>query len=329
MLGFKIAIQMTVLLLFVLDSFTFAQTRLERPGVLPLEQTAGQVARESIPHVPHKTESASQFTPDQLKNLMRPSVTLSGTWFGEADGTKFSDYESKISIPTYPFFGPPPPILSAGFAFSTIEAPQTLDLPSELYETTFGVAWIRRINDRWMIRTMLGVANATDGENVSSDAWQFRGGAFGVLEANSQWSWAFGAIALGRNDIPVVPAIGAIYKPNDSLKFNLFFPRPRASLLLTDSLQRQHWAYFGGGLGGGTWAYQNSFGVDDQVTYRDWQVFLGWESTPRPMEGLPVTKGRKIGAELGYSFARKFEFELDREAVDIGDALYFRLSLGF
>ncbi len=321
---FQCTIQMTGLLLLLLGSPANAQSPLESQRKIPLEVMPAPTAPTT-----QRPERPSQFSPEQLKDLMRPSIKLNGRWFGEAGGIKFSDYESKISFPTYPFFGPPPPVLSAGFGFSKVQAPQSLDLPSELYESTLGVAWMRRINERWMIRSMLGVANASDGENVSSDAWQFRGGAFGILEANEQWSWTFGAIALGRNDIPVVPAIGAIYKPSDSLKFNLFFPRPSASLLFKEAHRRQHWAYLGGGLGGGTWAYQNNSGVDDQVTYRDWQLFLGWESTPQPLEGLPVTKGRKIGAEMGYSFGRKFEFELNRNDVDIGDALYFQLSLGF
>ena len=119
----------------------------------------------------------------------------------------------------------------------------------------------------------------------------------------------FGRTLPGRNDIPVVPAIGLIYQPNPNVRYDLMFPRPRASFLLTDDGRRQNWGYIGGGLNGGTWAYQQDSGLNDQLTYRAWQLVLGWESTPMMQPGMPFALGRKFGAEFGYAFGRQFEFE--------------------
>ena len=92
---------------------------------------------------------------------------------------------------------------------------------------------------------------------------------------------------------------------------------------------RQQWVYFGGGFSGGTWAYQRANGVNDQITFRDWRLVFGWESTPRSEPGMPFGRGRKVNLELGYVFAREFEFTSGvadvklREAILLGGGFYF------
>jgi hypothetical protein len=275
------------------------------------------------------SQTDDRFSPAKLKELMRPTFDFGAEWYGESDDVELATYKTKVKIPTYPIFGPPPPFLSAGFGYTDLNAPSVFDLPSELYEYSVGLAWMRRRNERWMFRSMIGVANATDGNNNTSDAWQFRGGVFAMYSPSEQWTWTFGAIALGRNDIPVVPAIGLIYQPNPTLRFDLAFPRPRASFLLTDNGQRQHWGYIGAGLNGGTWAYQRNSGTNDQLTYRAWQLVLGWESKPRPEPGMPFTRGRKFGAEIGYAFAREFEFETEVADIQLGDTIILRATMSF
>ncbi len=271
----------------------------------------------------------SGMTPERLRQLMRPSFRLGAQWLSEADDVELSSYDARVTMPLYPIFGPPPPMVSLGFEFTDLNAPASYDLPGELYETSIGLSWMRRRNDRWSFRWMLGVANATDGDNHSSDAWQFRGGGFALYQPNERWTWTFGAIALGRNDIPVVPAIGFIYQPNPCLRFDASFPRPRASLLLADDGTRQQWGYIGAGMEGGTWGYRQVDGVNDQLTYRDWRFVLGWESTPRREAGMPIALGRTISAEVGYAFGRRFEFERGRSDLEIQDAVLIRIGTRF
>ncbi|PAY19452.1 hypothetical protein CKO51_11360 [Rhodopirellula sp. SM50] len=296
------------------------------------QQASRSVAAEPVAHASALTTASPQpagMTPERLRQLMRPSVRLGYQWLAEADEVELSSYDARVTMPLYPIFGPPPPMFSLGFEYTDLKAPAVFDLPGDLYETSIGLSWSRRRNDRWSFRWMLGVANATDGDNHSSDAWQFRGGGFALYQPNERWTWTFGAIALGRNDIPVVPAIGFIYQPNPSLRFDASFPRPRASLLLADDGIRQQWGYVGAGLEGGTWGYQWNDGVDDQLTYRDWRLVLGWESTPRRQPGMPFALGRKISAEVGYAFGRRFEFERGRSDLEIQDAMLIRVGTRF
>lgn len=264
------------------------------------------------------------FSPEMIRRLMRPNFDLGVEWQAETDGLGMITYDAGMTLPTYPIFGPPPPLLNVGFRWTDLDAPLTLGLPSELYETEFGVAWMRRVNDRWMTRVMAGASYATDGHNQSRDAWQFRGGAFALFQQNPRWTWAFGAIALGRNDLPVLPAVGLIYQPNPALRFDLMMPRPRIAMLLRDNGPRQQWVYLGAGLRGTTWGIERSDGADDQLTYGDVRVTLGWESTPAPIPGMPFTPGRKLGVEFGYAFSRDFEFENAAAKIRLDASLLLR-----
>ena len=281
---------------------------------------------QDLPPVTPREASPSRM---DFAALMRPTVSLAAESQAEASGVSLASYDLKTLVPTYPIFGPPPPFITAGFSYTDIDSPDAFGLPGDLYDYSLGLSWMRRVNRRWMCRFMFSAAMATDGNNVSSDAWQFRGGLFATHRPNDEWTWILGALALGRNDIPVVPAVGAIWQPSRAVRFDLTFPRPRASFLLVENGLRQQWGYLGAGLDGGTWAYERPDGIDDQLTYRDWRMVLGWESTPPLQPGQQFTRGRKFGAEIGYVFAREFEFESGLPDVDVDNTLVFRASMRF
>ena len=274
-------------------------------------------------------EAPLDFPPSNWKELMKPNFSLTAEVQGKANDIGLASYGAGVKLPTYPLFGPPPPLVNLGFGFTTIDGPIAAELPAELFETEVGLAWMRRFNERWMLRLMAGTSFATDGHNNSSDSWQFRGGVFGIYQRNPRWTWAFGAIALGRNDLPIVPAVGVIYQPHESLRLDLMMPRPRISCLLVDHGPRQQWGYIGAALNGTTWGVRRPDLTQDQLTYGDFRVVLGWESTPRPQAGMPFTRGRKVGVELGYVFSRDFEWESDGSTVSLDNALMLRGSVSF
>lgn len=45
--------------------------------------------------------------------------------------------------------------------------------------------------------------------------------------------------------------------------------------------------------------------------------------------GMPFTRGRKLGVEVGYVFAREFEFETGRPDIKLDDTLMLRVSASF
>lgn len=261
--------------------------------------------------------------------LLRPTFSLAVERQAKVSDIEFASYDARVLVPTYPIFGPPPPLITAGFSYTDLNATDALELPADLYDVSLGFSWMRPVTERWMVQFMFSTAFATDGKNESSDAWQFRGGVFGMYRPSPEWTWTVGAIALGRKDIPVVPAVGAIWQPRPTLRFDLTLPKPRIAVRLIDNGARQQWGYLGGGFNGGTWAYETVGGIGDQLTYRDWRFVLGWESTPTPQNGLPFTRGRKLAVEVGYVFGRDFEFETGRPDIKLDDTVMLRVAASF
>jgi hypothetical protein len=264
-----------------------------------------------------------------LKSLLRPRVELFSEWEPESDGLAISSFDLSAKMPVYPFFGPPPPFINTGYSFTRIDASAELDLPESLHDFSIGLAWMRRINDRWIARFMLNGAFASDMDNTSSDGWQIRAGGFALFRPNERWSWAFGALATGRNDVPVIPAVGVIWEPSSEFKVNLMMPNPRVSFLLAESSTRQHWGYVGGGLSGGTWAYDRDSGLEERLTYREFRLVLGWESIPPRPPGTFRTTGTRLNTEVGYVFGREFEFDRVGADISLADALLLRTGISF
>ena len=104
---------------------------------------------------------------------------------------------------------------------------------------------------------------------------------------------------------------------------------PRVLLLLVDTGKRQHWGYFGGGISGGTWAYDRTSGLGDRLNYREWRLVLGWESMPPQPPGTFRPSRNRLNAEVGYVFGRKFEFESASPDISIDDALLLRAGISF
>jgi hypothetical protein len=273
--------------------------------------------------------AATDGPPMGIAAMMRPRFSFAAEWEPLVDGVAIGTTGGSVRVPTYPVFGPPPPFLTLGYDFTQLESPAAFDLPSNIHEFSLGLAWMRRINERWMLRFMLNGSFTTDLNNTGDEAWRLRGGGFAMYRPSDRWSFAVGAIATGRDDIPVLPAIGLIWKPSPRLTVNLMMPRPKISWRIAERANRQHWVYLGAAIDGGDWAYERASGVGDRLEYREWRAVLGWESMPPKPPGSFISLGTKLNAEVGYVFGREFEFRSATPSISIGDALLLRAGVGF
>jgi len=276
-------------------------------------------------------ESSDSPRTSGLPSSGRPKGIPIGLGYSRVEDSEvgLSIYDTNLKVPLLRFFGSPPPIVSFGFAYSDLSTPVSFELPSDFYETTVGLSWVRQVNERWTLRFMLGIGFATDTFNTSSDAWQFRGGVFGIYRSSERWTWTVGAIALGRRDLPVLPAIGAVYQPNPSTRYDLILPKPKANFLISDDGNRQQWFYLGGGLNGNSWGYEKPGQVADILTYSDVRVVAGWHSRPSAPPGVPFVVGRKYDIEIGYAFSRDLETDRGEVEVSLGDAVTLTVSTRF
>jgi len=275
------------------------------------------------------TQTGAQQGPDLNQRPFFPPLSMEAEWQGETDGVSYSSYDLGLGIPAFFVNTSPPPLLDFGFNYTNLETPDSFDLPSDLYDYSMGAIWIKPLNSRWSLFSMLTAGMLTDGHNTSSDAFQLRGGVFGIYSPNDKYTWRFGAVATGRNDIPVIPAVGVTYQPRDDLILDLTMPRPKISKLLLDNGTRQQWLYILAGLNGRTWAVERSGGVNDQLTYGDLQAGIGWESTPVRPRGAGFVPGRMMSVELGYVFSRELELERAATTTDLSDTWMLKAGWRF
>ncbi len=271
-----------------------------------------------------------QSSPDlDFKSLMKPRFSLQAEWEPEADDLAIASYDITATIPTYPIFGPPPPLISGGAGLTMLYAPARYNLPEDLFDFTLGAAWIRPVNERWTLRWMLQGALASDLKNTTIQAWQIRGGGFAMYSRREELQWAFGVMVTGRENIPVLPAAGVIWEPSPKVRWNLMLPNPRLMFLVAERGKQQDWLYFGGGFAGGTWAYEDTLGNDDRLTYSEWRITLGWEHSQKRTPGIFRPPGTSTVAELGYVLGREFEFDSARPNLFVGDTLLLRTGINF
>ncbi|MEC7695985.1 MAG: DUF6268 family outer membrane beta-barrel protein, partial [Planctomycetota bacterium] len=194
-----------------------------------------------------------QSSPDlDFKSLLRPRFSLRAEWEPEADDLAIASYDLSVTVPTYPIFGPPPPLISGGAGLTMLYAPARYNLPDDLFDFTLGAAWIRPLNERWTLRWMLQGALASDLKNTTSQALQIRGGGFAMYSRREELQWAFGVMVTGRENIPVLPAAGVIWDASPKMRWNLMLPNPRLMFLVSEREEKQNWLYLGGGFAGGT-----------------------------------------------------------------------------
>ncbi|MGB2500990.1 MAG: DUF6268 family outer membrane beta-barrel protein [Mariniblastus sp.] len=272
-------------------------------------------------------ESADPLNGPSQSHARRLPVGLKAEWIADSE-TGMASTELNVSLPLL-FVRTPPPIVKIGLNYTSLQTPESYGIPEDLFEYSVGIASVRRLNESWNVRTMLGVELATDNENRSSDAWRFRGGLFATYSKSENVSWTLGAIAMGRQDLPVIPVIGAVWQPNPSVRVDLVYPQPRVNRLLFDDGSRQQWVYLAGGTSGSTWGYQQFDTIDDQLTYSDLRLVLGLESRPAGASGQPFVRGKTMQLEMGYVFSRELEFEQETREESLGDALMINFSTRF
>ncbi|MEM7165152.1 MAG: DUF6268 family outer membrane beta-barrel protein [Planctomycetota bacterium] len=300
--------------------------------LLFLSPAAGQETRreEGSSRAPlAATSDHPETRPRGSLRSFRPRIELGNEWLSRASGVELHTVEAQAKLPLYPWFGPPPPAITFGFGYTDL-ASSHAELPSELYAYSTSLAWLRPIDDVWTLRLQAGVTLATDGDNLTSDAWQFRGSALAIYQRNPELQWVLGLVALPQRGIPVLPAVGVTWQPSPDLRVDLVMPRPRVTTLVAQTSHGQHWGFVGLELGGNTWGVERPNGADERLKYSDWRAVIGWEMKPHPPDvGPPAPGGFSAQLQLGYAFSRELEFDGRGEDRRLSDALLLSLRLSF
>ena len=213
-------------------------------------------------------------------------------------------------------------LVTPSFEVALIDADPTVDIPDRLYNTGVDFMWRKQFNDRWGTMIAVTPGYSSDFQN-SENAIRIRGRGLAT------WQWVperltllFGVVYLDRNDLPLLPGAGLIWTPTPDWRVDLLFPRPKLAYrceFVPGS--HENWVYLNGQLGGRTWSVERSDGSSDELTLRDYRLALGWE---RIVDG-----GGGLFAEIGLSFGRELEYEIDPLEMDFEDAVFLRGGVTF
>lgn len=228
------------------------------------------------------------------------------TWLAGGDFGMFS----LESFPSLDFGKDSALMLGSGFHF--LDGPNTPDMPPRLFD--FQIAYQARkvLSKRLMIDIRLGAGAFSDFEGSARKGIRFPSHFVSYFDHNDCVASVLGIDVLDRDDISALPVAGVVWRPHDDLVLECVFPRPR--IQLRTSADRA--MYFGGELGGGTWAIQRDDGTNDNTTYRDLRVTWGIANFDKGVNESTM--------EIGWAFDRSLQFRSGRGDTDFDGAFILR-----
>jgi hypothetical protein len=208
------------------------------------------------------------------------------------------------------------------FRADLLEAAAIFDVPDSLYETGVKVFWRRPISER--LGSMILITPSVRSDFQTSDN-AFRLFGLGLLT----WQWvpktlsvSGGAVFTGREDFPVLPAMGLLWTPSPRWRYDIQFPTPKISYRLAKSgCDHETWGYLGGVFGGNTWAVKRTGGVSDELTLSDLRLVFGLEHLQ--------PQNRSVFVEAGYVFNRSIEYTDTAFQQDLDAAMMLRMGVSF
>lgn len=233
-----------------------------------------------------------------------------------------------LNFPNFLYSGYPISI-SPGFIFHFWNGPSPpimVDLPSRMYSTYTRFDWNPMATPQFGAELSGSIGLYTDFDTVNHDSVRLIGKALLVYRLTPKFTLKGGIEYLDRVRIKLLPAGGVVWTPNDRVKFDIYFPRPKLAQYLITVGTTEVWWYLGGEYGYGSWTYErqevgkmgsNRFDINDL------RVFAGleWTNNATTLQGF---------TEFGYVFNREVIFaETPADNFDLDDSLMLRAGIAF
>jgi hypothetical protein len=195
-----------------------------------------------------------------------------------------------------------PLLITPGFDIHLLSGPTTTDLPAHLFDTYVTVRWLRRIPDsNILLNSSVSPGWFSDWESNETDALRVPGQSLIIYDWTPQTQVIVGLVYLNRVDLNFLPAGGIVYQPNNSVRIEAVFPRPKIAARIRQNRRFEDWLSIAGEFGGGQWAIERADGRDDILVNRDYRVVAGLER-----KNLVGMLGGRL--EVGYVFGRVYQY---------------------
>ncbi|MEX0611123.1 MAG: hypothetical protein WD229_03290, partial [Pirellulales bacterium] len=217
-------------------------------------------------------------------------------------------------------------IITPSYELHFLERPEGFDLPPRLHDLAIDFHVFRVFGNHWIADFALTPGLYGDDNSLdASDALRVNGRAVAVYAPTLDWKWVLGVTYVDGGWAKIVPIVGVVYEPNDDVKYELVFPRPRVAWRLPNSPvpgRDEYWFYVLGEFGNSIWAFQQTDGTPDVLASRDFRFILGLERK--------IVGGISYKAEIGYVFNRDIKVaSVSGDDIGLDDTFLMRAGVAY
>ncbi|KAF0220300.1 MAG: hypothetical protein FD174_1380 [Geobacteraceae bacterium] len=209
--------------------------------------------------------------------------------------------------------------LSTDFAYSfrKLDAPDSARLPEELHTLSLNLGGNYQLNNKTTLTFLAEPSLNGDFKEIGTDDIRTQLGIMGRYGMSQKLILLAGVIyRQGYKYIPVLPVIGAIYRPDEQWTLSLAAPRPGVAYSPSQTSRY----YIGGEFAGTEYQLHDASLGAKIISYRDFRALAGAEYV--------LFSSIKVNIAGGYAFDRKFVFyDGSRDDVDIDDGPFARLGV--
>ncbi len=238
-------------------------------------------------------------------------LSLSAAWLGDGHNPAdlgITEIETSLTVALPAPIREWPLLITPGYNLYLLSDPGgTHDLPPQLHTLYVDFTWAPQFYQHHRLLLTVAPSLFTDFDAQFSEAFRLTGKALYVWDAvPDKLQFVAGVLYLNRDNIRLLPAGGAIWKPTPNLNFDLIFPKPKVAVRVNVGAGYEDWVFVTAEFGGNTWAIVRDSGLPDKVTWIDYRLMTGYE---RRLEG-----GAGYRLEAGFVFGRQLTY-----ATGVGD----------
>jgi hypothetical protein len=188
-------------------------------------------------------------------------------------------------------------------------------VPDQAYGLSLDIQLDQAFSRKFSIQLGATPGLYTDWQNLSGEAIRVPARFFGSYVVGPKLVLLGGAVYTAQPEFPVVPALGLIWTPSKTWRWELIAPRPRLVYTVRDN-----WLLYGQFLFDSSTYAIRSNGRDDLLQYRDFRVALGTEWKTR--------SNTRLFGELGAAFGRRLDLQHGPDH-NVDPGVYLRTGLRF
>jgi len=278
------------------------------------------------PATPEAWDLRASLIPPDARDGFFQKAKFTATWLPQMneDSLGWTDLRTEV-VTALPFFTREHPILiTPSYELHFLDRPQGFDLPPRLNDLVMDFHIFRVYDNAWIFDFAVTPGLFGDDHSLdSSDACRINGRAVAVYAPAPEWKWLLGVQYVNGAWDKIVPIAGFVYEPNDDVKYEAVFPRPRVAWRLPNSPvpgRDEYWFYLLGEFANSIWAFEQDDGTPDVLAYRDFRFIMGLERK--------IVGGLSTRVEAGYVFNRDMKIASNgSREVGLDDTLLLRVGL--